>query len=65
MSTGISYGMRLANGSTMDINLPINEILQDHQHVWLLTKDDLENIEAEKAKKKGQKRRRVAKKIRR
>lgn len=59
MQIGITYGMRLENGSTMDINTAINEVLQDHQHVWLLTKDDLENIEA---KKKRRKRRRKGKK---
>lgn len=57
MPTGITYGMRLENGSTMDINMAINEVLQDHQHVWLLTRDDLENIEAEKLKKKKRRKR--------
>ena len=52
MGIGISYGMRLENGSTMDMKMAINEVLQDQQHVWLLTNDDLENIELEKAKKK-------------
>ena len=52
MGIGLHFGMKLENGSIIDIEVPINEVLVDMQHVWIMTSDDLENIAEEKSKGK-------------
>ena len=49
--TGYCEGMRLDNGKTMDMNMQINEIFKDCQHIWVILSDDMDTT-SEKSKKK-------------
>ena len=52
IDTGAAKGVRLENGVTLNMQDICNETLSDDMHVWVILKEDVALMEAQKLKKK-------------
>lgn len=52
IDTGSAKGVRLENGVTLNMQDICNETLSDDMHVWVILKEDVALMEAQKLKKK-------------